>query len=96
MARAKRGDVGSHRGRKGLQYRQTEAWLPETEEEQLHVDQQAFCLVCVCQHGRTIACTVISFSSSECMCAGKTNQKLFGCIGESPASCHGYNKAISM
>ena len=89
--------VGSHRGRRRLQYRQTEAWLLETEEErELHVVQQALCLVCVCvcQHVRTNACTGISFSCSECMCTGKTNQKLFGCIGESPASCHEENKAI--
>ena len=40
--------VGSHRGRRRLQYRQTEAWLLETEEErELHVVQQALCLVCV-------------------------------------------------
>ena len=41
--------VGSHRGRRRLEYRQTEAWLLETEEErELHVVQQALCLVCVC------------------------------------------------
>ena len=52
--------------------------------------------VCVCQHVCTNACTGISFSCSDCMCTGKTNQNLFGCIGESPASCHEENKAIAI